>query len=340
MLTKKSISSSICENCTSKGEKRIVLPNNRQLLQSSIQVCQNDILVVDVINKKAGQSVTIHWRGQPQNEAPTMDGVPMVTQCPISSYTTFQYKFRASSPGTHLWHAHAGSEIDDGLFGALIVRQPQKVDVNRKLYEIDDEHHVILVSKSPTSEQRPASLLINGIRDSDQNEFKVTRGNRYRFRAAYLDGPNACPITLTLENHLLKVIALDGNPITSYEVGSITLTKGERVDFILKANQPEDRHILKVVSKCKEGELEGRAVVVYDNVSAERKLAGNKKKVDLGVLSERTLSGNARKFDTSFCESKLGYVCISDVHSLTKIPKELATDNVNKRIYFEFGFGK
>jgi hypothetical protein len=37
-----------------------------------------------------------------------MDGVPMVTQCPIPSSTTFQYKFRASRAGTHMWHAHTG----------------------------------------------------------------------------------------------------------------------------------------------------------------------------------------------------------------------------------------
>lgn len=64
--------------------------------------------MVDVVNRLPGQSVTVHWRGQKQTESPYMDGVPMVTQCPISSYTTFQYKFRASQAGTHLWQAHTG----------------------------------------------------------------------------------------------------------------------------------------------------------------------------------------------------------------------------------------
>lgn len=51
----------------------------------------------------------MHWRGQTQGEMPYMDGAPLITQCPILSYSTFQYKFRASVPGTHLWHAHAGN---------------------------------------------------------------------------------------------------------------------------------------------------------------------------------------------------------------------------------------
>ena len=77
-----------------------------------LQVCENDILVVDIVNRVPGQGFGIHWRGQPQKETPMMDGVPMVTQCPISSSTTFQYKFRASRAGTHMWHAHTGTWTD------------------------------------------------------------------------------------------------------------------------------------------------------------------------------------------------------------------------------------
>lgn len=75
----------------------------------NFQVCENDILVVDVTNKIPGQGVAVHWRGQPQKETPYMDGVSMVTQCPIPAHTTFQYKFRASQVGTHLWQVHTGT---------------------------------------------------------------------------------------------------------------------------------------------------------------------------------------------------------------------------------------
>jgi FtsP/CotA-like multicopper oxidase with cupredoxin domain len=79
------------------------------------QVCENDILLVDVVNRVPGQGFGIHWRGQPQKETPVMDGVPMVTQCPIPSSTTFQYKFRASRAGTHLWHAFTGTVFNYAL---------------------------------------------------------------------------------------------------------------------------------------------------------------------------------------------------------------------------------
>lgn len=63
-------------------------------------------MVVNVENRIPNQNVAIHWRGQSQVASPLMDGVPMITQCPIPSFTTFQYKFRASNVGTHTWHLY------------------------------------------------------------------------------------------------------------------------------------------------------------------------------------------------------------------------------------------
>lgn len=68
------------------------------------------------MNRVPGHGLALHWRGLLQKETPFMDGVPMLTQCPIPSYTTFQYKFRATRPGTHLWHAHGG--MFNNLLGA------------------------------------------------------------------------------------------------------------------------------------------------------------------------------------------------------------------------------
>ena len=56
------------------------------------------------------RGVSIHWRGQTLRNEPLMDGVSMISQCPINSFTAFQYKFRASDVGTHLWYLHTGRE--------------------------------------------------------------------------------------------------------------------------------------------------------------------------------------------------------------------------------------
>jgi Putative multicopper oxidases len=45
-----------------------------------------------------------------------MDGVPMVTQCPITEFTTFRYDFTATRVGTLYWHSHNGKCIQRTLF--------------------------------------------------------------------------------------------------------------------------------------------------------------------------------------------------------------------------------
>lgn len=297
---------------------------------SSFQVCQNDVLVVDVENKIAGHSLSIHWRGQPQNEVPFMDGVPMITQCPISSYTTFQYKFRASAPGTHLWQAYSNSDIDHGIFGALIVRQSDKIDPHKKLYDIDSKHHIILISEwsNPSNnleEEPPKFIFINGksIHGGSLESFKISKGKRYRFRIAYAGTVSNCPITLKIDHHLIKVIGIDGNPIIPYEVSSVTLTKGERIDIVLKAKQNSGSYYVRAESECGRKLSEGLAVLVYESEKSDD---------DVEIGSD---DGGGRNLDTGRCEASLGRICIEDVHSLKKMPKELRK-NVDKTVYLAY----
>lgn len=57
----------------------------------SIQVCENDKVVIDVENHMEGMEVTIHWHGIHQRGSQYYDGVPFVTQCPIQQGNTFRY---------------------------------------------------------------------------------------------------------------------------------------------------------------------------------------------------------------------------------------------------------
>ena len=52
------------------------------------------------------------------------DGVPYVTQCPISPKVNYTwYTFNAIPAGTHWYHSHSEFQRDDGVFGALIVKE-------------------------------------------------------------------------------------------------------------------------------------------------------------------------------------------------------------------------
>ena len=98
------------------------------LLLCFLKVCEGDRIIVDVINRlENGEGISIHWHGLYQKNTPYMDGISMLTQCPILPHTTFRYNFTANNSGTHWWHGHTGFHRADGLFGALIVRQSDQV---------------------------------------------------------------------------------------------------------------------------------------------------------------------------------------------------------------------
>ncbi|KFB43437.1 laccase 1 [Anopheles sinensis] len=156
------------------GVRRNVAVINRMMPGPAIEVCENDIIVVDVENHLMGESTTIHWHGLHQRRTPYMDGVPHVSQCPISPGTTFRYTFRADNPGTHFWHSHTGMQRGDGAFGALIIRRDN--DIQQLLYDEDLSEHVITVQDwgheqgvslfaahhHSTGDNKPPNLLING----------------------------------------------------------------------------------------------------------------------------------------------------------------------------------
>ena len=88
----------------------------------------------------------------------------------------FHRRFKANTAGTHYWHAHAGLQRGDGIFGALVIRQPLIRDVQAKLYDYDLPEHTMVVHDWMTeasatrfaghhhamTEHQPNSILING----------------------------------------------------------------------------------------------------------------------------------------------------------------------------------
>lgn len=63
---------------------------------------------MDLHNKLPSEGTSLHWHGQHQVETPYMDGVPLITQCPITPHSTFRYTFKAAQAGTHFYHSHIG----------------------------------------------------------------------------------------------------------------------------------------------------------------------------------------------------------------------------------------
>ncbi|RXG53927.1 Laccase-1 [Armadillidium vulgare] len=171
-------------------------------------VCENDEIIVDVHNDLGSDSTSIHWHGIHQIGTQYMDGVSLLTQCPITQQNTFRA---------------------DGLFGALIVRS--RHDPHKHLYDVDDAAYTMLVMDwlevlgiakyvshhHDDSDAEPYNILINGMGKfrplqkgtksalAPLYEYRVKYGLRYRFRVIS-NGLEACPIEISVQGHTLLLI--------------------------------------------------------------------------------------------------------------------------------------
>ena len=77
------------------------------------------------------QGSTVHWHGI--RLANAMDGAPGVTQQPVEPGQDFLYDFVAPDAGTYWYHPHerAWEQMARGLYGALVVEEPEPPAVAR-----------------------------------------------------------------------------------------------------------------------------------------------------------------------------------------------------------------
>lgn len=197
-----------------------------------------------------------------------------------------------------------------------MVRQPETREPHRKLYDVDDREHVVLIA------EWGESLLVNGKGGDVPSVFAVKKGRRYRFRVAYVGGQIGCPVTLKVDRHLMKVIALDGNPTNPYEASSVVMSKGERLDFILKASQESGTYSIQATSDCLG---EGTAALSYE---------GGKPK----ATRKNEAETKTRKLTTAVCERQLGMVCLGSLNSLKKMPEELRGLEVARKMLIPFDY--
>uniref|UniRef100_A0A182PAZ0 Plastocyanin-like domain-containing protein n=1 Tax=Anopheles epiroticus TaxID=199890 RepID=A0A182PAZ0_9DIPT len=198
---------------------------NGQYVGPTLTVCENDFLVVDVENRIPGESISLHWTGQSQRRTPYMDGVPMITQCPIASFTRFQYKFQADRAGTHLYHGFAGSERTRGLIGAFVVRSA---------YEHKQSPVLSVLRPDPVwlVTELTGALAINGQRNWVQTNAPNQTASNLRVRLLY--AVSHCQHWLELEDHDLHVLTLDGKALDHEAmsgVSRILLHDGVRMDL-------------------------------------------------------------------------------------------------------------
>ncbi|MDA7430404.1 multicopper oxidase family protein [Primorskyibacter aestuariivivens] len=186
------------------------------------------------------QATSVHWHGLRLPNA--MDGVPGLTQPPIETGQSFDYAFDLKDAGTYWYHSHAQSveQVERGLYGPLIIDEPERPDVNHDLTLVLDD--IRLVQDASISEDfdnrhdgshagRMGNLILtNGMMDA---RFDVKRGERLRLRL--INAANARVFQLGLQGLEGWVVALDGMPLQTPERPGETfaLAPAQRMDLIV-----------------------------------------------------------------------------------------------------------
>ncbi len=193
------------------------------------------------IKNSLPQPTTIHWHGIRIDNA--MDGVAGLTQEPVPPGETFDYRFKVPDAGTYWYHPHnlSWEQVARGLYGALIVEEPDAPDVDQDIIAIIDDWRLgedgAIDEKSFGSirEKAHAGRLGNilSVNGKPMGQFQVRSGERIRLRL--INTCNARILKLRFEELTPKVIALDGQPVPSYELdhGLVTIAPAQRVDLLI-----------------------------------------------------------------------------------------------------------
>jgi FtsP/CotA-like multicopper oxidase with cupredoxin domain len=235
---------------------------------------------VEVIlhNDLPTEAVTCHWHGMHQAGTPWMDGVQQITQFPVLPAHSFNYTFKVDKVGTHWYHSHTGGQYTDGLFGPMIIDDPD--DPYRNIsnehimiinewyhknvvdtFDIFTEHYPIGPGYNPFADFVSGLFNGKGRFDCDtenlgsdvctpgapRENFNVRLNQTYRFRI--IAAGSQFIYILSIDNHNLTIIAIDGIYVEPYTVQQIYIDIGQRYDVLIEMNQPVNNYWIRAVTE-------------------------------------------------------------------------------------------
>lgn len=138
------------------GKAKKAIAVNGQVPAPCLHFKMGDRVTIKVHNT-LDQETAIHWHGilVPWQ----MDGVLGVSQQGIPPGGVFQYRFTLRQSGTYWYHAHAGLQEQQGLYGAFLIDPPHK-----PAYTYVRDYVVVLSDWSNTG---PDKILANLKKDGD-----------------------------------------------------------------------------------------------------------------------------------------------------------------------------
>jgi len=197
---------------------------NKQWPGPTIKVSEGDKVKVNFTNNLT-ETTGVHFHGVEFDDF-FQDGVPFVTQLPITPGETYSYEFVAKSTGSLMYHSHhnATDQVGRGLLGPFIV-EPK--DGSEKA---DRDYTWI-------SNDELGGFTINGHGFPATVPVLAAMGETVRIRFMN-EGIMMHP--WHLHGIRMKAVARDGIPLGSaaFECDTLGVNPGERWDVLIKATTP------------------------------------------------------------------------------------------------------
>jgi FtsP/CotA-like multicopper oxidase with cupredoxin domain len=197
---------------------------NKQWPGPTIRVNQGD-KVRAIFTNNLKETTGVHFHGVEFDDF-FQDGVPFVTQKPITPGETYTYEFTAKNAGSLMYHSHhnATDQVGRGLLGAFIVDpQPDPVKYDREYIWISND--------------TLGGFTINGHGFPATVPVLAAVGETVRIRFMN-EGIMMHP--WHSHGYVMKVIARDGRPLGSaaFECDTLGVNPGERYDVTIKVDRP------------------------------------------------------------------------------------------------------
>ena len=205
-----------------------------------IRVAQGGRVQRQVVNDLPDPTST-HWHGVRIENA--MDGVAGLTQDAVRPGDGFDYDFVAPDAGTFWYHSHNRSfeQVARGLYGALIVEEPDPIDIEHEEvlvlddWLIDPETAQIAGAFGGMHDLSHAGRIGNYVTTNGTNNVtrKVKRHDRMRLRL--INASNARIFQLALDGLEGWIVAQDGMPLAApgRVEGAFLLAPAQRIDLIV-----------------------------------------------------------------------------------------------------------
>ena len=235
---------------------------NGKLPGTEIRYREGDAFRV-LVNNRLQVPTTLHWHGMLVPNY--MDGVPEVTQMPIGAGESVLYEYPIRQSGTYWYHSHYQFQEQTGLSGALVV------EANDEPYSYD---HDVVVMLSDWLNQDPEGIipqirgeqpetaaiqpppgdykfpkekafnvdinypgyLINGQSNKSPWTQKVRAGDRIRLRL--INASTATFFRVKLDEHVMQIIAADGQNVEPINVDNLVIATAERYDVLVTVTKP------------------------------------------------------------------------------------------------------